>query len=127
MKEQEMATTTNAAGFEISILGKVVPGSSVTGPTDPESPYGGRVVTLTAVRYDQVQRGQIIGGFAHWHQGGLVQPANLLSALMVVARSQKAIWEGHRYYGQRVTIERDDCSLLTVGELDDVVYEVTFH
>lgn len=118
-------TKRNAAGFEIDTLGRVVTGSTVTGPTDLESPFAGRVVTLTAVRFDEVLRGQVIGGFAQWVQGG-PQPLNLLSALMVCAVVMKPVWDRHIYRGQKVIVERDGCSFLSVGSGGDLLYEVTW-
>lgn len=118
-------TRTNAAGFAIDTLGRVIPGSAVTGPTDPESPFGGREITLTAVRMDEVRPGMVIGGFAQWVQGG-AQPLNLLSAIMVSETVQRPVWKVNRYCGQRVTVAREGCSYLSNGKPEDVLYEVTF-
>lgn len=114
---------TTTTGFDCDASGRIKPGSHVTGPTDPESAFEGRLATLTAVRMDQVVRGMVIGRFAQWHFGGR-QTLNLCSTAMVDSVVMKAIWEGHRYRGQEVTVSGD--GMWVVDKADEILFEVTF-
>jgi hypothetical protein len=90
---------------------------TITGPTDPESPWKGAPVTLARVRLQDVNTGMVIGFFADWHFGG-PQPANLLSVHAVARMAMTPEWDRGRYLGQRVTLGFDssDTSVADTGD-----------
>ena len=81
---------------------------TVTGPTDPESQYAGRQVTLRKIPARDVECGMLIGYFAMWHMGG-PQPANLIHIGELQSMSMRPAWDYGvyglpRYKGQEVTL-----------------------
>jgi hypothetical protein len=96
---------------------------TLTGPTDPESPWGGADVTLVKIRLGEVSRGTILGSFG-WHNvPGMPQNMRMCGVSAVDAVWMEPVFDRGVYRGQRIEVRCGD--RLTVGPADDFVWRFT--
>lgn len=101
----------------------------ITGPTDPEGPFGGRMVTVRRWRRDEVTNGMVLAAFI-WPAVTWPAPRtqDLLSLWPVCAVTMQPVWEhgesGRIYLGQQVTFVFEDDCVSDSGPAEDYVWQL---
>jgi hypothetical protein len=96
---------------------------TLTGPTDPESPWNGADVTVAKIRLIDVERGMVLGSFGWNNVPGMPQTMRMCGVAVVDAVNMEPVFDRGTYRGQRVEVRCGDS--LTVGPADDFVWQFT--
>jgi hypothetical protein len=93
----------------------------ITGPTDPESPWGGADVTLAKIRLGDVDRGMVLGCFGWNNVPGMPQTMRMCGVTAVDAVNMEPVFDRGVYRGQRIEVRCGE--QLTVGSERDFVWQ----